>query len=305
MPSRLWWRIGLAGGVVYAGYNVHRKSKQNLSSYREIISTWNRETERKIDNKISNVYNLIDKLVKRDKKHFLPTQESMKYPYQVPTLVMDLDGILGKSIYNPLRGWLFIQRDDVQRIMKELGQHYEIVIWSRQLHPYAQNLSIMEDVPTVGVLHQNHAKLVGSHWHRPLENLGRDLSTTLTLEQAILDHPEYYSSDPHVLPVPADDLKGAVQLLKKLALSHEQLQRSGGSLNFPDALQEELRKVKHDLTQFSEEYEMKKNANHMILDAIKWLGFGQSSSSSSVISNSSSSSSSSSGGSGSTKMFNI
>ncbi|KAI3642979.1 hypothetical protein MP228_012534 [Amoeboaphelidium protococcarum] len=135
------------------------------------------------------------------------TPQSLQKYYRVPTLIIEPEGTLFQTEWTRDKGWHVIKRPYAEYFLSYLSQYYEIVIWSsRTLNQGGQSLQEMAlhqlDIKSGGAISQasanpqdpNANRLYRDHLAfdldggrlnmvKDLNNLGRDLSTTILLDQ--------------------------------------------------------------------------------------------------------------------------
>eukprot|EP00920_Eleutheroschizon_duboscqi_P003661 GHVT01008509.1.p1 GENE.GHVT01008509.1~~GHVT01008509.1.p1 ORF type:complete len:413 (+),score=36.24 GHVT01008509.1:435-1673(+) len=113
----------------------------------------------------------------------LPDAHELQYPEFFPTLVVDLDKTIAHMEHDRRTGWRVVKRPGADRFFKELWNYYEIVVWSDDNFPVAQDVTTKWGVPVVGCLHRDQCKKRRGHFVKDLSRLGRPLDKTI-----IVDH---------------------------------------------------------------------------------------------------------------------
>merc|ERR1719145_29058 len=120
-------------------------------------------------------------MVSQRKEPWLLELSTMKYPENIPTLVLDLD-----------------------QFFKEISHYFEIVIFSDDVFPVALEIANKWNLPVTGVLHRDFCKKKRNHYVKDLSKLGRNLERVL-----IIDHdPKAFQLQPengvHIKPFEGD-----------------------------------------------------------------------------------------------------
>lgn len=124
-----------------------------------------------------------DKLVSQHKEPWLIDLATMKYPENIPTLVLDVDKVILHLEHDSRQGWHVIKRPFADQFFKEISHYYEIVLFSDDVFPVALDISIKWNLPVTGVLHRDFCKKKRNHYVKDLSKLGRKLERVL-----IIDH---------------------------------------------------------------------------------------------------------------------
>eukprot|EP01054_Gregarina_sp_Poly1_P003562 Gregarina_sp_Poly_1__3561@NODE_2040_length_2795_cov_46_990469_g1316_i0_p1_GENE_NODE_2040_length_2795_cov_46_990469_g1316_i0NODE_2040_length_2795_cov_46_990469_g1316_i0_p1_ORF_typecomplete_len349_score22_90NIF/PF03031_18/5_3e26_NODE_2040_length_2795_cov_46_990469_g1316_i09552001 len=132
--------------------------------------------------------------IDRSRLPLLPNFEHLNFPRKMPTLLIDLDSVVAQVSYDRCFGWRVLKRPYADKLFKEMMFTYEIVIWSKQPFPVAQNLVTQWGLPVMGVLHKEHCtRLNKTTYIKDLSKLGRDLSRVVIVDSdptAFMTHPE-------------------------------------------------------------------------------------------------------------------
>eukprot|EP01053_Blabericola_migrator_P006629 Blabericola_migrator_1__6628@NODE_3344_length_1841_cov_46_182074_g2088_i0_p1_GENE_NODE_3344_length_1841_cov_46_182074_g2088_i0NODE_3344_length_1841_cov_46_182074_g2088_i0_p1_ORF_typecomplete_len308_score55_18NIF/PF03031_18/3_1e25CbiA/PF01656_23/1_1e03CbiA/PF01656_23/1_2e03CbiA/PF01656_23/0_12_NODE_3344_length_1841_cov_46_182074_g2088_i07321655 len=164
--------------------------------------------------------------IKRNDLPLLPDVEHLNFPRPMPTLLVDLDKVVSHLTYDPCFGWRVRKRPFADKLFREMMFNYEIVVWSQEPFPIAQNLVTQWGLPVMGVLHKEHCTKLGKDiLVKDLDKLGRDLSRVVIVDtdpQAFGVHKENgITIDPYDPTNLEDkDLEGLRLYLKDLA-THE------------------------------------------------------------------------------------
>lgn len=150
---------------------------------------------------------------------------TMNYPEYLPTLVMDLDKVLIKMEYDRAKGWQVKKRPGADEFLNELQFYYELVIFSDDVYPVAQDVVTKWGLRIPSVLHREFCIRKKAHYIKDISKLGRKMEKLV-----MLDHdPEAFALQPEngILIKPyegdADDIELPVLLdfLKALASSQK------------------------------------------------------------------------------------
>lgn len=176
--------VGLSFGVVAvacaASSDIREMVSEAFGSVGEAFEDFN-DTSREFFEGIG------DRLV-GDKKPepWLLELATMKYPENIPTLVVDLDKVILSLQHDSVKGWHVIKRPFADQFFKELSHYYEVVIFSDDVFPVALDIATKWNLPVTGVLHRDFCKKKRGTWVKDLSKLGRKLERVL-----MIDH------DPH------------------------------------------------------------------------------------------------------------
>lgn len=123
-----------------------------------------------------------DKFVPKRKEPWLLELETMKYPENIPTLVMDLDKVILLLEHDSRQGWHVIKRPFADQFFKEISHYYEVVLFSDDVFPVALDIATKWNLPVTGVLHRDFCKKKRSHYVKDLSKLGRKLDRVLMID---------------------------------------------------------------------------------------------------------------------------
>eukprot|EP00928_Gymnodinium_smaydae_P079010 TRINITY_DN6303_c0_g1_i1.p1 TRINITY_DN6303_c0_g1~~TRINITY_DN6303_c0_g1_i1.p1 ORF type:complete len:367 (+),score=93.65 TRINITY_DN6303_c0_g1_i1:97-1197(+) len=133
-----------------------------------------------------------DRLVAKREEPWLLELATMKYPENIPTLVLDLDKVILKLEHDSRQGWHVIKRPFADQFFKEISHYYEVVIFSDDVFPVALDIATKWNLPVTGVLHRDFCKKKRSHYVKDISKLGRDLRRVV-----VIDHePEAFQLQP-------------------------------------------------------------------------------------------------------------
>eukprot|EP01067_Filipodium_phascolosomae_P005044 Filipodium_phascolosomae@DN3050_c0_g1_i1.p1 len=108
--------------------------------------------------------------------------ETLKFPDYVPTLVIDLNKTIIHMQYDHHEGWKVIKRPGADEFFKHLMHYYEIVVWSDDVFPVAQDVMNKWQIPVSGVLHRDQCKRRGGHFVKNIQLLGRNVSRVIQID---------------------------------------------------------------------------------------------------------------------------
>merc|ERR1719183_2829696 len=94
-----------------------------------------------------------------------------------------MDKVLGKLTHDSVKGWQLMKRPFADQFVKEISRYYEIVIFSDDTFPVAENIVVKWALPVTGVLHREFCYRKRNHYVKDLSKLGRKLERVL-----IIDH---------------------------------------------------------------------------------------------------------------------
>lgn len=123
-----------------------------------------------------------DKLVAKRQEPWLLELATMKYPENVPTLVLDLDKVILHLEHDSRQGWHVIKRPFADQFFKEIIHYYEVVIFSDDVFPVALDIATKWNLPVTGVLHRDFCKKKRNHYVKDLSKLGRKLDKVIMID---------------------------------------------------------------------------------------------------------------------------
>lgn len=169
---------------------------------------------------------VMEKVLIRDSEPLLPSAKELELPEDLPTIVIDMDQVLLMMEHDRMSGWKPLKRPGAEELFKELAFHYEIVIWSDDRYPFAQEVCARWGLPVGGVLHRGHCYRRRGKFIKDLNRLGRDLSRVIIIDHdpaAVLLHPENaILVPPFTGDVTDNTLPILTDFLKMIALSGKQ-----------------------------------------------------------------------------------
>jgi len=124
-----------------------------------------------------------ERFVSKGKEPWLLDLATMKYPENIPTLVLDLDKVILHLEHDHRQGWHVIKRPFADQFFKEICHYYEVVLFSDDVFPVALDIATKWNLPVTGVLHRDFCKKKRNHFVKDISKLGRRLDRTL-----IIDH---------------------------------------------------------------------------------------------------------------------
>eukprot|EP00918_Siedleckia_nematoides_P086138 GHVU01189636.1.p1 GENE.GHVU01189636.1~~GHVU01189636.1.p1 ORF type:complete len:304 (-),score=47.96 GHVU01189636.1:165-1001(-) len=156
--------------------------QRSVRRYTERCSIWGTDHWNKMLTRIAPV----------SREPLLPEKKDLNYPEHVPTLVIDLDKVVVKMEHDRSLGWRVRKRPGADKFFSELLYYYEIVVWSDDPYPVAEEVCSKWGVPVVGALHRDQCVKVGETYVKDLSRLGRKLEKVV-----IVDHdPSAFSLQP-------------------------------------------------------------------------------------------------------------
>ncbi|CAD7960758.1 unnamed protein product [Amoebophrya sp. A25] len=135
---------------------------------------------------------IADILVPPPAEPWLLDFETLKYPANLPTLVIDLDKVVCKLEFDRKSGWQVRKRPGADRFFSELQHYYEIVVFSDDVFPVASDVMQAWGVPVGGVLHREFCQRWYKHFRKDIGKLGRNLERVIHIEHdpiAVEKHP--------------------------------------------------------------------------------------------------------------------
>ncbi|CAA9986381.1 mitochondrial import inner membrane translocase subunit TIM50, putative [Plasmodium knowlesi strain H] len=156
---------------------------ENDISMEEFFKILKNKTEM-LENKYNDILQeLIDKYFPLSNEPLLPDFKDLNYPENLPTLVIDLNYVIAKLEYDRKSGWRVLKRPYADMFFKELSSFYEIVIWSEDNFPVAQEVISKWGIPAIGCLHRDQCSKKRGYYVKDLKRLGRNLDRVV-----IIDH---------------------------------------------------------------------------------------------------------------------
>jgi len=112
----------------------------------------------------------------------LPDLKDLNYPPDLATIVIDLNKVIVKMEHDNHNGWRAVKRPGAARFFRELMSLYEIVVWSDDNFPVAQDVCAKWGIPVMGTLHRDHCRKNGRHWIKDVGRLGRRLERVVMID---------------------------------------------------------------------------------------------------------------------------
>eukprot|EP00914_Ancora_sagittata_P026170 GHVO01051584.1.p1 GENE.GHVO01051584.1~~GHVO01051584.1.p1 ORF type:complete len:312 (+),score=66.94 GHVO01051584.1:31-966(+) len=112
----------------------------------------------------------------------LPDVKDLEYPPNLPTLVINLDRVVANIDYDKRLGWRIKKRPHADEFFKTLIFDYEIVLWSDEEYPTAQDVAQRWGLPVVGALHRSNCTEVDGVMVKDLKRLGRDMDKIVMVD---------------------------------------------------------------------------------------------------------------------------
>lgn len=175
--------VGKAGGVCTVGglvaYNFSPEVRETVdpafASFGEAFEDMNDATQEVLES-------VADMFCAKKEGPWLLDLATMKYPENIPTLVLDLDRVLLKLEHSSSKGWHVVKRPYADQFIKELSMYYEIVIFSDEVFPIALDIATKWNLPVTGVLHRDFCRKKRAHYIKDLSQLGRNLERVLFID---------------------------------------------------------------------------------------------------------------------------
>jgi hypothetical protein len=149
-----------------------------LNSVGERFEDWN-DTSREYFESIGDMF------VAAKPEPWLLSLAEMKYPENIPTLVLDLDKVILHLEHDRKAGWQVLKRPFADQFFNQLSHYYEIVIFSDDVYPVGMEIAMKWNLPVTSVLHREFCRKQRNHYVKDISKLGRRLDKML-----ILDHDE-------------------------------------------------------------------------------------------------------------------
>jgi hypothetical protein len=224
-PSKGLLGLG-AAGLVGIGYAASEDFRQAVDSIKDDVG----EAAEDFNDSTREFFERIgDYFVAQRQEPWLLDLATMKYPDNIPTLVLDLDKVVLHLEHDSRNGWHVIKRPFADRFFKEIIHYYEVVIFSDDVFPVALDIINKMEVPVTGVLHRDFCKKKRNHYIKDISKLGRKMDRILLLdhdEQAFRLQPENgvlirpFNGDPNDC-----ELYDLLEFLKAAALSQTDLRQ--------------------------------------------------------------------------------
>eukprot|EP00440_Ansanella_granifera_P031373 gb/GFBE01034064.1/.p1 GENE.gb/GFBE01034064.1/~~gb/GFBE01034064.1/.p1 ORF type:complete len:349 (+),score=67.38 gb/GFBE01034064.1/:1-1047(+) len=218
------------GGVAVVGLGVAYALSESARKEIDAAGSWAAERFEDFNDSSREFFERIgDRFVAKRQEPWLLDLATMKYPENIPTLVLDLDKVILLLDHDSRQGWHVIKRPFADQFFKEICHYYEVVLFSDDVFPVAQDIAIKWNLPVTGVLHRDFCKKKRNHFVKDLSKLGRRMDRVL-----ILDHdPEAYQLQPengiHIRPFTGDttdtELADLLEFLKAAASSNQDLRQ--------------------------------------------------------------------------------
>lgn len=132
------------------------------------------------------INDFVDSYFPLSSEPLLPDFKDLNYPEHLPTLVVDLNYVIANLEYDRKNGWRVLKRPYADLFFRELSSFYEIVIWSDDSFPVAQEVISKWGIPAIGCLHRDQCTKKKKGFVKDLRRLGRNLDRVV-----VIDH------DPH------------------------------------------------------------------------------------------------------------
>lgn len=180
-----------------------------------------------------------DRFVTKKEDPWLLDLATMKYPDNIPTLVLDLDKVILHLSHDSKAGWQVVKRPFADQFFKEISHYYEVVIFSDDVFPVALEVVSKWNVPVTGVLHRDFCKKKRNTYVKDLSRLGRKMDRVLCIDhdaEAFQLQPENgivireFNGDPNdsELAVLIDFLKHAASNTSAGADIRKEVEKFGG-----------------------------------------------------------------------------
>lgn len=168
--------------LIPSGYFLMTCMQKNIT-YEDLIKMGKQMAEQ-LENKCTEKMNdFIEKYFPLSNEPLLPDFKDLNYPEHLPTLVVDLNYVIAKLEYDRKVGWRVLKRPYADLFFKELASFYEIVIWSDDNFPVAQDVVSKWGIPAIGCLHRDQCIKKKKSYVKDLKRLGRNIDRVV-----IIDH---------------------------------------------------------------------------------------------------------------------
>lgn len=180
------WFIGMSERGEGIRYEISR-----TFAWRWLAQQWNTMTQPLADP--------IYKKVLPDWPYIPGTPEGLPCPR---TLVLDLEGTLVTSTWDPNFGWRHAKRPGVDDFLKEMSRHYEIVVFSNNILGVADDIVTRLDKHQVVLqrLSREHSRFLNGKYVKDLSHLNRNMGRIIIID----DDPSCFSLQPenaiHIKP---------------------------------------------------------------------------------------------------------
>ncbi|SBT30796.1 mitochondrial import inner membrane translocase subunit TIM50, putative [Plasmodium ovale wallikeri] len=165
--------------------HMYMYCNENNLSLDEFIKIIKKKVEI-LENKYNDIlHNFIDTYFPLSNEPLLPDFKDLNYPENLPTLVIDLNYVIAKLEYNRKTGWRVLKRPYADLFFKELSSFYEIVIWSDDNFPVAQEVISKWGIPAIGCLHRDQCLKKKKFYVKDLKRLGRNLDRVVIIDHDI------------------------------------------------------------------------------------------------------------------------
>lgn len=168
--------------LIPSGYCLMTCMQKNIT-YEDVLKMGKKMAEQ-LENKCTEKMNdFIEKYFPLSNEPLLPDFKDLNYPEHLPTLVVDLNYVIAKLEYDRKVGWRVLKRPYADLFFKELASFYEIVIWSDDNFPVAQDVVSKWGIPAIGCLHRDQCIKKKKSYVKDLKRLGRNIDRVV-----IIDH---------------------------------------------------------------------------------------------------------------------
>lgn len=168
--------------LIPSGYCLMTCMQKDIT-YEDVLKMGRKMAEQ-LENKCTEKMNdFIEKYFPLSNEPLLPDFKDLNYPEHLPTLVVDLNYVIAKLEYDRKVGWRVLKRPYADLFFKELASFYEIVIWSDDNFPVAQDVVSKWGIPAIGCLHRDQCIKKKKSYVKDLKRLGRNIDRVV-----IIDH---------------------------------------------------------------------------------------------------------------------
>eukprot|EP00923_Selenidium_pygospionis_P029947 GHVN01053214.1.p1 GENE.GHVN01053214.1~~GHVN01053214.1.p1 ORF type:complete len:445 (+),score=50.96 GHVN01053214.1:1526-2860(+) len=232
-----------AAALIASGFTYGYCKERNLTA-RQFFNLCITVGNKKLDVVAEFLNSYLDVFFPQGAEPLLPDRHELQIPDRVPTLVVNVDGVVLWQDKEHISGPKCIKRPGADRFFKELAQFYEIVLWSSEEYPACETIVEKWGLYQIvlGVLYREQCDRVRGRPVKNLSRLGRPLDRVVILDcepASFLLQPE---NGIHIRPFKGEsgdaDLEDLIDFLKMLASTPEDVRSTlarfgGGDIDLP------------------------------------------------------------------------
>eukprot|EP00933_Yihiella_yeosuensis_P071052 TRINITY_DN79242_c0_g1_i1.p1 TRINITY_DN79242_c0_g1~~TRINITY_DN79242_c0_g1_i1.p1 ORF type:complete len:353 (+),score=77.02 TRINITY_DN79242_c0_g1_i1:97-1155(+) len=175
-PLKVGSFVLVGTGVAYAASEDVQKQ---LDPYVNMISEFFEDFN---DSSLEFFNNIGNKFVAPHKEPWLLDLATMKYPENIPTIVLDLDKVIIHLEHDSRKGWQVIKRPFADQFLKEISHYYEVVLFTDEVFPVGLEIAGKMNLPVTAVLHRDFCRKKRQHYIKDISKLGRRMDRVLMVD---------------------------------------------------------------------------------------------------------------------------